>query len=704
MQGNRDGSWPLRASIIGGTGGYLPQATRAYSNFNVPQPIRYDLQTQQNLNFPHPQQIPSFRPHHFAPSGDSAWSGIHGSSEKSAMRIDKAVMETRRSLVAAGENVSSIRVSQSVLSQLQQPDSQRSLGMQMQDVPSLRQLMTLEGKIYAFIHCFVGARGIVTLHDLEVAICRNESVACFDDLKLGPLLRHPLVLLYFPSISGSISPVQITSEEIITFLDSYLSIHDMDDDVKLDDFLDFVAEKKSVAGKEKLGVRIQSLRMYVSFIQDAKRQEGETLDILLTGLHQKYGIPSSKKQRQDKSITVSEHNDLTALHQKDSCGKHTRYNSSSSDDDDSGDYEVEKFKSSDHVSSCPYPSAAEEMKKLGRSKKKRKAETKKRKAEETRSHEKSDSSKQLRRSPSKLRREHVKQEIPKLADDTDTKQVFSVNEADFTLSEGALRLFISTWKDACKELSMSTFVEKILSFYNLGGSEIQPQKKRAKAMSSFPFVGLLHVARELVTDALEEKKPMENTYRNLVAGYDDNSAGTSSRATKPIPLHTMRSSSASGNLAHEWNNSISTDFSTRDQFHTGTDRATLLQYTGKKGEEIAFRYYAAKYGKEAVVSWVNEQSETGLPYDLVIKNRGGKKEYIEVKATVSAAKDSFNLTVKEWQFANEKGESYVIAHVLLGNSNAILTQHRNLVKLCQEGHLRLMIIMPNQRNGAKIEF
>ncbi|RID57113.1 hypothetical protein BRARA_F00515 [Brassica rapa] len=693
MQGNRDGSWPLRATANGGSGGYHPQPTRMYSNFNIQQPIRYNLQTQQNLNFAHPP-IPSFRPQ------------IHGSSGNvEAVRIDNAVKETRRSLVAAGENVSSIRVSQSVLAQLQQqPDSQRSLGMQMQDVPSLRQLMTLEGKIYAFIHCFIGARGIVTLHDLEVAICRNEFVDCFDDLKLGPLLRHPLVLLYFPSISGCSGPVQITSEEIISFLDSYLSTYGMDD-VKLDDFLDYVAEKKSVIGKEKLGVRIQSLRMYVSFIQDAKRQERETLETLLTGLHQKHHNVSSKKQLRDKSPTVSEDSDVAALHRKDYCGKHTRYDSSSSDDDDSGDYEVKYVNSSDHVSSCPYPSVAEEVKKLGRSKKKRKAETKKRKAE-TRSHEKSDLSKQLRRSPSKLRRGHVKQEIPEPADDSDTKQVFSFNEADFTLSEGALRLFISTWKDACKELSMSMFVEKILSFYNLRGSEAQPKtkRKRAKAMSSFPFVGLLHVARELVTEALEGQKPMEITNRNLVAGYD-NSAGTSSRATKPpIPLHNMMSSSTSGNLAHEWNNSISTDLSTRDQFHTGTDRATLLQYTGKKGEEIAFRYYAAKYGKDAVVSWINEQSETGLPYDLVIKNRGGKKEYIEVKATVSAAKDSFNLTVKEWQFANEKGESYVIAHVLLGNSNAILTQHRNLVKLCQEGHLRLMIIMPNQRNGAKIEF
>lgn len=99
----------------------------------------------------------------------------------------------------------------------------------------------------------------MTLHDLEVAICQNEFVGCFDDLGLGPLLQHPLVLLYFPSVYCSTAPVKITSEEIISLLDSYLNTYDIDD-VKLDEFLDFVAEAKAVTSKEKLGVRIQNLR------------------------------------------------------------------------------------------------------------------------------------------------------------------------------------------------------------------------------------------------------------------------------------------------------------------------------------------------------------------------------------------------------------------------------------------------------------
>lgn len=137
MRGNRDGSWSLRASANGGSGNgngvYLPQADRMYSNYIVHQPIRYNIQTQQqNLSFPHPQ---------------------FGANVE-VMRIDNAVNKMRKSLISAGENVSSTRVSQSVLAQLH-ADSWRSLGIQMHNVPSLHQLMALEGKVKfeTFLYC-----------------------------------------------------------------------------------------------------------------------------------------------------------------------------------------------------------------------------------------------------------------------------------------------------------------------------------------------------------------------------------------------------------------------------------------------------------------------------------------------------------------------------------------------------------------------
>ncbi|KAK9933157.1 hypothetical protein M0R45_020362 [Rubus argutus] len=107
-------------------------------------------------------------------------------------RIDRAVGKARSDLIAVGDSVSAWKVSQSALLILQ-VDCWSSLGFQMQQVPSLHRLMLTEGKINAFIHCFVGVRRITSLYDLEVAICKNEGIELFEELGLGPLLRNPLV-------------------------------------------------------------------------------------------------------------------------------------------------------------------------------------------------------------------------------------------------------------------------------------------------------------------------------------------------------------------------------------------------------------------------------------------------------------------------------------------------------------------------------
>lgn len=99
---------------------------------------------------------------------------------------------------------------------------------------------------------------MTTLSDLESAICKNEGIEQFEDLEMGPFLQHPLVRQYF-SLSGDVSEVlKISSEEIVSHLNTYL--YKMKGKrVVVEEFLDFLAKKKSVQAKEKLGVRIRSL-------------------------------------------------------------------------------------------------------------------------------------------------------------------------------------------------------------------------------------------------------------------------------------------------------------------------------------------------------------------------------------------------------------------------------------------------------------
>ncbi|XP_048435528.1 protein NO VEIN-like [Pyrus x bretschneideri] len=142
----------------------------------------------------------------------------------------------------------------------------------------------------------------------------------------------------------------------------------------------------------------------------------------------------------------------------------------------------------------------------------------------------------------------------------------------------------------------------------------------------------------------------------------------------------------------------SSSFSQRDQpRHAGTSsgrdgRDAML--TGRLGELVAFKYLIAKAGK-SVVKWVNECNETGLPYDIVIREKEDSTEFIEVKATQFRTKDWFRISMREWQFAVEKGEAFSILHViLLGNNAARVSVYKNPVKLCQSGKLHLNLSMP----------
>ncbi|KAD5508905.1 hypothetical protein E3N88_16608 [Mikania micrantha] len=163
---------------------------------------------------------------------------------KTIAMIDCAVVKARSDLLAAGENVSAWSVSKSALVILNAV-SFESLGFYMQNVPSLNRLMLIEAKVNSFIHCFVGVQKITSLHELETSICESEGVKSFEELELGPILKHPLVLV--------------------------------------DELLDFIAKKRKKS-RGNLCIRIQSLGMHIGYIIRGRRSEGNILKKCNDGL------------------------------------------------------------------------------------------------------------------------------------------------------------------------------------------------------------------------------------------------------------------------------------------------------------------------------------------------------------------------------------------------------------------------------------
>lgn len=121
--------------------------------------------------------------------------------------------------------------------------------------------------------------------------------------------------------------------------------------------------------------------------------------------------------------------------------------------------------------------------------------------------------------------------------------------------------------------------------------------------------------------------------------------------------------------------------------------------TGRLGEFVAFKYFmGAEEAGDRSVKWVNEANETGLPYDILLEGDDeDDTEYIEVKATRYGRKNWFLISIREWQFAIEKGEAFSIAHVVLTDDNmARVTVYKNPARLCQLGNLRLAVVVPKQ--------
>ena len=83
--------------------------------------------------------------------------------------------------------------------------------MRLQDVAEFERVRVLEGQLEMQISAFVEARLVATLADLHDALAAAHGKASFDELRVGPLLRQPLVHRNFMPASElrDVPPVRV---------------------------------------------------------------------------------------------------------------------------------------------------------------------------------------------------------------------------------------------------------------------------------------------------------------------------------------------------------------------------------------------------------------------------------------------------------------------------------------------------------------
>ncbi|CAL1129516.1 unnamed protein product [Cladocopium goreaui] len=88
---------------------------------------------------------------------------------------------------------------------------------------------------------------------------------------------------------------------------------------------------------------------------------------------------------------------------------------------------------------------------------------------------------------------------------------------------------------------------------------------------------------------------------------------------------------------------------------------------GRWGEQFVYHYLKQKLESEDAgkrVLWVNEIEETGFQYDLRIEDGNGEVDaYVEVKTSRAKDKQLFEMSYREWTFAQKEGGKFVIFRV-----------------------------------------
>jgi hypothetical protein len=202
--------------------------------------------------------------------------------------------------------------------------------------------------------------------------------------------------------------------------------------------------------------------MHITAIREAKKSEQSTLEKCLKTLGSKSGefrtrpiSSSQKKQLDERFSTISQRVESFSSVEKSFCGKHIRFTWSSSEDEGS-DYSTDddqddnimsnwsnsssQFgKSSERVSSCPYPSATEEMARLVV------------KGDKQRDSLSNSSRRSGFTEPPKKKRKSVNFKYKKVDPVPITTKLSSDMDKYLTITDDSLQMFVTTWKEACSE-------------------------------------------------------------------------------------------------------------------------------------------------------------------------------------------------------------------------------------------------------------
>ena len=117
-------------------------------------------------------------------------------------------------------------------------------------------------QVNLFVHAYVTFNSIATLYELNQSLADLGSKSDFEELRLGPLIKQPVVYNMFKAPQSLTAIPQVTTVQIIKHLNKYMS--KMKGTLYLEKFLEYLCEQYHCYTPYELGVRIQSLGLAIA--------------------------------------------------------------------------------------------------------------------------------------------------------------------------------------------------------------------------------------------------------------------------------------------------------------------------------------------------------------------------------------------------------------------------------------------------------
>ncbi len=121
----------------------------------------------------------------------------------------------------------------------------------------------LHGRIEELIKVYCMFTPITTLHELGIALALSEKVKNYEELHLGPLIKHPRVKDYFKPPDNMDSPPEITIHQLHGHLFKMMGKTKRRGKFSMEEYLEFVRKKQDLDSVHHLCVRLQSFPLLI---------------------------------------------------------------------------------------------------------------------------------------------------------------------------------------------------------------------------------------------------------------------------------------------------------------------------------------------------------------------------------------------------------------------------------------------------------